>query len=388
MRVGLLIALPCLLAGIAWAADPPASADPLRRGLPATPAAPATQPADPFRRPATPAPAPGATAPADPFRAPGSSAPADPFRTPAASGPANTGAPAAATEWRLPTPLARAVGAVARWQRDFNLKLTRSIRAVREEGAWAPVFAIIALAFGYGVFHAAGPGHGKVVTGAYFLTQRARLVHGVIAGALIATVQAASAIVIVGVLGLLLDIGGTRIISHTLYLELASYALIGLIGLGMLYKALRYGGHTHGHGKHGHGGHGEHTHDHGEGAVLEALAKGQGRWPHRDLVTASVAAGVRPCTGAILVLLFALANGILLVGIVATLAMALGVALTVSAINVGSILLNRGLAAALGARAAWAAFAHRALGLVGAGLILALGTVLFLGTLQRLGAPL
>jgi ABC-type nickel/cobalt efflux system permease component RcnA len=330
-------------------------------------AVPAWGQGDPFRRgPAPAAPATGdvGSAPGDPLRAPSAGVAGDPLRAPVLGG----GQGQAPGGFTLPVPLGRAVVQIALWQRDFHRGLTRGMREAGQSGSWAPALAIVALAFLYGVFHAAGPGHGKVVTATYFLARRAHILHGMLAGGIIAVVQAITAIVAVLALAWVLEISGTRIIGQTVYLELASYGLIAAIGLYMIYGALRGEGHHH---------HGPHSGAPGD----EARSR-------TELISTAVAAGLRPCTGAILVLLFAMANGILLLGVVATFAMAVGVALTISVLGIVAILLRKGVALAVPSGGRYAALAHRSLAVTGALLITVLGALLFLGTLARLGAPL
>jgi nickel/cobalt exporter len=92
-------------------------------------------------------------------------------------------------------------------------------------------------------------------------------------------------------------------------------------------------GHAHHHGAHGHGHH--HDHDdhagHSHGPEPQELA-GPGGW-QRGL-TAIVAVGLRPCSGAILVLVFSLAQGLFWAGVASTFIMGLGTAITVTAIAV------------------------------------------------------
>ena len=247
------------------------------------------------------------------------------------------------------------IAEIAAGQRWLNERLADEIHGIGD--GWA-VLGIIAIGFAYGVLHAAGPGHGKIVVASYLASHRARLVRGLALGGAIAAVQALSAITIVVVFALVLDVSRLTLMRELPLIELASYALIVCLGLWMAVGALR--------GRTG-CAHGDHDAD---GGSLAAMA---------------VAVGVRPCTGAVLVLLFALANGMLAVGILATLAMGLGVALTISGIGLGAI----GLRALLGRLAGGHGGGHggavwaRAVRLAGALVIVAAGGLLFAATWQR-----
>jgi ABC-type nickel/cobalt efflux system permease component RcnA len=96
-----------------------------------------------------------------------------------------------------------------------------------------------------------------------------------------------------------------------------------------------------------------------------------------------LAVGIRPCTGAILVLLFTLAQGLLAVGIAATAMMAAGTAITVAVLALLAVA-SRRLAEEAGSRAG----VGRAVPVIGAGLVAAVGLVLFVGTLGTAGPPL
>ena len=245
------------------------------------------------------------------------------------------------------------IAEIAAGQRWLNERLADEIHGIGD--GWA-VLGIIALGFAYGVLHAAGPGHGKIVVVSYLASHRARLVRGLALGGAIATVQAVSAITIVVVFALVLDVSRLALVRELPLIELASYGLIVCLGLWMAVGALR--------GRTG-CAHGHHDED-ADGRSLAAMA---------------LAVGVRPCTGAILVLLFALANGMLVVGILATLAMGLGVALTISGIGLGAIGLRAVIARLAGGhgRVDWA----RGVRLAGALVIIAAGGLLFAATWQR-----
>ncbi len=268
----------------------------------------------------------------------------------------------------LPEPLRALLSAALDLQRGLDATLRQQLDAASHgAGFWAAAAAIVAASFLYGMLHAIGPGHGKVVVASYLSTRRARFASALKMSGTVAAAQALSAILLVGVLALVFGTTGKAILSEAARIEFASYVAIAGLGLWMAWGALRpqtacgcglaHGHHADhpGHGAHGH----HHGHAHGDhGHVHDAQDR------PRDWLPAGVLAGLRPCSGAILVLLFTLANGILAVGIASTLAMGAGVALTVAAVSVGALGVNRA-AAAGGARLA-APWLGRAASLAGA----------------------
>ena len=317
-------------------------------------------------------------APATPGAAPAQKAPERPF-------------------FRPPAAVQRFVMAVAYWQRQLNDELARQIAAYKSGGALAPVLAILLLSFLYGLFHAAGPGHGKFVVAAYFLANRARPRDGVLMSGLIALTQALVAIGLVGIFALALDVGTLELIGNVTWVELASYGLIVLLGLWMFWGGIVGRGcthghqpaehHDHGHHDHGHHDHGHHDHGHHDHGHSHSERADPGL---RAMIPAAVAAGLRPCTGAVIVLLFTLANGIFVVGVLGSLVMALGVAITVSTIGLAAIYTRRGAARAAGSRPGLARFgnlAHRTAGLAGGGVIVLVGVALALAAAEQLGFP-
>ncbi|CAA7617571.1 nickel/cobalt transporter [Magnetospirillum sp. SS-4] len=236
----------------------------------------------------------------------------------------------------LPEPLRDLAAWVFALQRQLTGEMRQHLAAMKETGSWEPAAAVMLAAFLYGVFHAVGPGHGKVVIAGWFATRRARIVHGLLASLIAAMVQAVSAIAVVAALAGVLALAPRQVMSYAGWLEVASYGLIAAIGAVMVWRTAtgRGCGHDHGH-DHGHDGaccgHGHDHHDHGRSDRSERDA----------LFGMAAAVGFRPCSGAILVLLFTFANGMYLTGILATLAMGLGVAITVATIGLGALGLNR-----------------------------------------------
>jgi ABC-type nickel/cobalt efflux system permease component RcnA len=106
------------------------------------------------------------------------------------------------------------------------------------------------------------------------------------------------------------------------------------------------------------------------------------------MFSAALAAGIRPCTGAILVLLFTLSQGIFEIGVISAFVMSLGVFLVIAAIGVGTILIRRTVAATARPNTAMANLAHRAAGIAGGLLIVGFGALLLSADLARLGVSL
>ncbi|MDH1304138.1 nickel/cobalt transporter [Achromobacter sp. GD03932] len=239
--------------------------------------------------------------------------------------------------------LAGFFGQVSVWQSHFYRQLTGAVRAWQAEGGAA--WALIGLSFAYGVFHALGPGHGKAVISSYVLANRQTARNGALLALASALIQALVAIALVAVLALIFNATAATMNNATRWLELGSYALVTLLGMWLVWvKAIRPLLRTragpapaesmldHGHG-HEHSHHQHHDHDCGCGhAHVAAPAQVSGPLNWRRAATAILAVGLRPCSGALIVLVFALAQGFFLAGVASALAMGLGTGLTVAAL--------------------------------------------------------
>ena len=239
-------------------------------------------------------------------------------------------------------------------QARFYLKLSHLICAAKADGSAA--YTLLGISFIYGIFHAAGPGHGKAVISSYMVANNETWRRGVILSFASAILQALTAIAIVGIAAVLL--GATaKVMGNTVRtIETVSYALIILIGLRLLWvkgrsflHLLSDASHEENHDRnhahhhvHGHDHHHAHDHDHHHHDEEEASAWGHAHapepaelkgphWLKRGLA-AIVAVGLRPCSGAIIVLVFALAQGLFWIGVASTFVMGLGTAITVTAV--------------------------------------------------------
>lgn len=289
-------------------------------------------------------------------------------------------APFGASAGATPQPLDGFTGWILMKQAEFYRMLSGAIRAAKADGTAA--IGLMGISFAYGVFHAAGPGHGKAVISSYLVANNETWKRGIALSFISALLQAVTAVAIVGVAAVLLG-ATSKVMGDTVrVIEIVSYGLIVLIGLRLVWvkgraflRALvpqaqpqlahaRAHGHAHvhteacahghhHHGPHSHHDHHHHAHDHDEGhawghAHAPEPSELTGKhWLRRGLA-AVVAVGLRPCSGAIIVLVFALAQGIFWIGIASTFVMGIGTAITVSAIAMLAVA-ARGLAGKIAA---------------------------------------
>lgn len=301
------------------------------------------------------------------------------------------------------------VGWILAKQSEFYRDMSATIRAAKSDGS--AVWTLLAISFAYGIFHAAGPGHGKAVISSYLVANQETARRGIALSFVSAMLQALVAVVLVGICALLLNATAQTMCGAEKAIEIASYGLIAAFGArlvwtkgGAFMRALQApraepalaASHSHDHGHHHHGhqhhdhGHDHHRHDHdpnhvhdehcghSHGPTPDQLA-GPGGW--RRGLGAIVAVGLRPCSGAILVLVFSLAQGLFWAGIVATFVMGLGTAITVATIAVVAVS-AKDLARRLSAgREGGGALIMRGIEFGAAGLVLLFGLGLLFGYL-------
>ena len=270
---------------------------------------------------------------------------ASPAAPPAPKNPFGTGLREAA-------PAATGLGGwILAVQSEFYRNLTGALAAMKRDSA--AIWSLAGIGFLYGVFHAAGPGHGKGVISGYILATRRTLARGIGLSFAAAFVQAAVAIALVGILAAILRTSAASINATASAVEVASFAALLLVGLALLWRksaalvpgpapAHAHHGHAHGHDD---GHHHHHAHHHGPG---ESCGCGHSYGPSaaeverltswRESAGIVLAAGIRPCSGAIILLVFALSQGLFWAGIAATLAMALGTAITTGALAAVAVL--------------------------------------------------
>jgi nickel/cobalt transporter (NicO) family protein len=313
----------------------------------------------------------------------------------------------AQTPFGVPRPSAEPqVGGIVGWllskQSEFYREMSATIRAAKSDGS--AVWTLLAISFAYGIFHAAGPGHGKAVISSYLVANQETARRGIVLSFASALMQSLVAVVIVGICAWLLNATAKTMCGAEKAIEVVSYALIAVFGARLVWtkgggfiRALQaprpmpamalaavthhdHAGHGHDHHEHGHD-HG-HVHDehcgHSHGPAPSELA-GPGGW-QRGL-GAILAIGIRPCSGAILVLVFALAQGLFWAGIAATFVMGLGTAITVATIAVIAVSAKDLARRLSGTKEGGGALFMRGVEFGAAGLVLLFGVGLLFGYL-------
>ncbi|TPM37004.1 nickel/cobalt transporter [Mesorhizobium sp. B2-3-4] len=307
-------------------------------------------------------------------------------------------------------------------QQEFYRALATAMKAMRQDNS--KLWVLIGLSFAYGIFHAAGPGHGKAVISSYMVANEVALRRGILLSFVSALVQGLTAIGVMAAAYFVLRGTAVSMTDAAWFMEIMSFVFVTLFGAWLLWRKLgpsilrlfgrgpayslsaahaghshaghshaghshaghshaghSHGAHSHSHAGHSHGAHShaahahshalhvhddhdhshdhhDHSHDHSHaghdhahhdhahhdhaaGEVCEtcghshapdpALLSGD-RFDWRTAWTAVAAVGIRPCSGALIVLSFALLNGLWLGGLLSVFAMSIGTAITVSAL--------------------------------------------------------
>jgi nickel/cobalt transporter (NicO) family protein len=281
------------------------------------------------------------------------------------------------------TPDLESPGVMARLlavQYQLQQTLNQRIRALHQRAGPEAAWLLIVASFGYGVMHAAGPGHGKLVIGSYLLSHPGRLRAGLLLSLAASLLQALTAVLLVFGLIHLAGLLGRDALAQVATAELFSFVLVAGLGAALSLRAARrlFAGRAGASvAPHGHAPAGEPCCGHAHHVGPET----EGRWP---MIATVLAVGSRPCTGAVLVLVGTHLLGLWVAGVVAVVAMALGTALAISVLAALAVH-ARGLALTIAARRFGGPAGLRrladALALLGGLLIFAVGVLFVLGAL-------
>jgi ABC-type nickel/cobalt efflux system permease component RcnA len=239
-----------------------------------------------------------------------------------AKSPFNSGSP---TEQAESTPAVHKtlLTKIALYQQQLKVRMTNLIREVKAEKSLQPLLAVLVIAFGYGLIHAAGPGHGKAVAMSYILSRSPSIPAGLLFGFLVAMVHGLSGAVCVLALHFILQasVSGT-VTSVSQVTQAVSFGLLALLGFGLLLK-------------------------NGWSLLRRFWSKPAQRSEttraKKGLVPWAIAVGLVPCPGVVMIMLFCLSMGVLALGLMLAASVSLGMAATLSCVVIAVVTGKAGL---------------------------------------------
>ncbi|MDR6667526.1 nickel/cobalt transporter [Rhizobium sp. 1399] len=303
-------------------------------------------------------------------------------------------------------------------QQAFYRALTGALKEMRQD-PWQ-LSSLIGLSFAYGVFHAAGPGHGKAVISSYMIANEVELRRGIVISFISAFVQGAMAVVLVGGAWLVLRGTGITLTMATQAMEIASFVMVILFGGWLLFRKLRsmagslprrrlmatpagpvsmmldwkenaaerqranfsFNGKAQAV---------DPGHTYVPGMVCEtcgnshlpdpSLVSGD-KFNAREAWSAVIAVGLRPCSGALLVMTFSLLNGLYLGGVLSVVAMSLGTAITVAILATLAVTAKSTAVRLSGRGSSASVWIGNAIEISGAILVILMGVLLLGASLQ------
>ncbi|MBB3595382.1 nickel/cobalt exporter [Rhizobium sp. BK529] len=303
-------------------------------------------------------------------------------------------------------------------QQAFYRALTGALKDMRQD-PWQ-LSSLIGLSFAYGIFHAAGPGHGKAVISSYMIANEVELRRGVVISFISAFVQGVMAVVLVGGAWLVLRGTGITLTMATHAMEIGSFVMVILFGGWLLFRKLRSIAGSRPRRQlmatpagpvsmmldwkdnaaerrsvnfsfNGKAQAVEPSHTFIPGMVCEtcgnahvpdpSLVSGD-RFSVREAWSAVIAVGLRPCSGALLVMTFSLLNGLYLGGVLSVVAMSLGTAITVAILATLAVTAKSTAVRLSGRGSSASVWIGNAIEILGAILVILMGVLLLGASLQ------
>ncbi len=225
-----------------------------------------------------------------------------------------------------------------RWQKQIVNQMSDLLYLTHQNAA--SMWSLAQISFLYGIFHSLGPGHGKVVVSTYLATHNTKIKIGIYITIISALVQALTAIVLVSAVLFVIEASMRQLNGVVNQFFHASYVGVFLLGMYIVWQGFKQWRKPHAHSHHdGHEHNHDHVHHHHHGAdcgcghkhiaSADELNQASSFKEYAAMVTSI---GLRPCTGAILVLFFANLADVYWLGILSSFVMAVGTAITTSSI--------------------------------------------------------
>ncbi len=202
---------------------------------------------------------------------------------------------------------------IVKTQRELSSKIWKNIKKTDSDNFLLYFFISLGLSFLYGIAHSLGPGHGKIVIMSYFLSEKAKPWEAPVMAFQFSATHILSALIIVLLVNISIRQAMSGSVDKIYWVKLISYTFITLIGIILLAKKLF------------------------EKKIKEKMLN-----LNRGIL--AVSSGMVPCTGAMLILLFAMANNAMIAGILLVIAIGLGIMTTLSAVGLISMLTKKAAA--------------------------------------------
>lgn len=185
-------------------------------------------------------------------------------------------------------------------QLNLRTQLGSYLTQIKEQPESTLLWALLLVAFLYGVLHAFGPGHRKTIVFSYYLTRKAPVWEPAVLSLVLSVLHAGTAIILILLLrGLTGSLAG-RADAIGVYLEGFSYIFLALTAFFLVIHALK-----------------------------ELFKKSHSPVSHSLSRTMILVSGMYPCPGAILILALSNALQVTGIGILAVLAMSVGMSIPI-----------------------------------------------------------
>lgn len=247
------------------------------------------------------------------------------------------------------------------WQQQVSTQLSELLYAAKANSVEAGL-SLVSVSFVYGVLHSLGPGHGKLIVSTYIATHPTKVKASLMLTVLSALLQALVAITLVSTLLFIFNLSMREVNDKATFLITLSFYSVLILGLAIVYRStahlfalstnrskklitqkptnettkrafVRPDNHHH-HHNHNHNSSDQCGCGHKHFVDAETMNAASSL---KEYIAIILSIGLRPCTGAIMVLLFSNVVDIYWLGILSVFVMAVGTALTASTIAIMTI---------------------------------------------------
>ena len=199
------------------------------------------------------------------------------------------------------------------WQYELNKMVSSAIRDYSDNQSYYAIGVILTISFVYGLIHAAGPGHGKALVGAYFINNKGSYKKALKIGYMISIIHAISALILTFGIYFLIDGIFSRTFHDVSHIGMkVSSILVIFIGFYLIYEAYN------------------------DRDLIE-----QSQTKQKSDIAVAISAGIVPCPGVMTITLFSISMGYYALGVASAIVMSIGMGLTISLAGILSVKLSK-----------------------------------------------